>query len=116
MTEKPLTTLAVQAVWNDVLQGIRDRDRTVYILLTTSGGINPLVADSIVYLVAVNQWQSKRIEQPVTRRLIEAVLSKQLGINVQVKGSTVDELPGALPLMTLDKVISMTAADWAAKN
>ena len=75
----------VESVWEDVLQGIRARDRTLYVLLTSSGGVKPIdVKDDVIVFEVKNDWQVKKIEQPAPRRLIEGVLSKQMGANYRI--------------------------------
>jgi DNA polymerase-3 subunit gamma/tau len=75
----------VESVWEDVLQGIRARDRTLYVLLTSSGGVKPIdLKDDAIIFEVKNDWQVKKIEQPQPRRLIEAVLSKHMGANYRI--------------------------------
>ena len=72
----------VESVWEEVLQGIRARDRTLYVLLTSSGGVKPIdVKDNEIVFEVQNDWQVKKIEQPNPRRLIETMLSKYMGAN-----------------------------------
>jgi DNA polymerase-3 subunit gamma/tau len=75
----------VESVWEEVLQGIKARDRTLYVLLTSSGGVKPIdLKDDVVVFEVKNDWQVKRIEQPAPRRVIEMVLSKHMGANYRI--------------------------------
>jgi DNA polymerase-3 subunit gamma/tau len=75
----------VESVWEDVLQGIKARDRTLFVLLTSSGGVKPIdVKDEMIVFEVKNDWQVKRIEQDVPRRVIEGVLSKYMGTNYRI--------------------------------
>ena len=75
----------VESVWEDVLQGIKARDRTLFVLLTSSGGVKPIdVKDDMIVFEVKNDWQVKRIEQDVPRRVIEGVLSKYMGANYRI--------------------------------
>jgi DNA polymerase-3 subunit gamma/tau len=75
----------VESVWDDVLQGIKARDRTLFVLLTSSGGVKPIdLKDDMIVFEAKNDWQVKRIEQAAPRRLIEGVLSKCMGANYRI--------------------------------
>ena len=75
----------VEGVWDDVLQGIKARDRTLFVLLTSSGGVKPIdVKDDLIVFEVKNEWQVKKIEQPTPRRLIETVLSKHMGTNYHI--------------------------------
>ena len=70
----------VESVWEDVLQGIKARDRTLFVLLTSSGGVKPIdIKDDMIVFEVKNDWQVKRIEQDAPRRVIEGVLSKCMG-------------------------------------
>jgi DNA polymerase-3 subunit gamma/tau len=72
----------VESVWEDVLQGIKARDRTLYVLLTSSGGVKPIdLKDDLIVFEVKNDWQVKRIEEAKARRVIETVLSKCMGAN-----------------------------------
>ena len=76
----------VENVWEDVLQGIRARDKTLYVLLTSSGGVRPIdIKDNLIVFEVKNEWQVKRIEQPNARRTIESVLSKYMGANYHIR-------------------------------
>jgi DNA polymerase-3 subunit gamma/tau len=71
--------------WDDVLQGIKARDRTLYVLLTSGGGVKPIdVKDDVIVFEVKNEWQVKRIEEAKARRVIETVLSKYLGANYRI--------------------------------
>ena len=71
--------------WEDVLQGIKARDRTLYVLLTSSGGVRPIdIKDDVIFFEVKNEWQVKKIEQPNPRRVIETVLSKFMGANYRI--------------------------------
>src|SRR6266545_131450 len=71
--------------WDDVLQGIKARDRTLYVLLTSGGGVKPIdVKDDAIIFEVKNEWQVKRIEEAKARRVIETVLSKYLGANYRI--------------------------------
>ena len=75
----------VESIWEDVLQGIKARDRTLYVLLTSSGGVKPIdVKDNEIVFEVKNEWQVKRIEQPAPRRIIETILSKYMGANYNI--------------------------------
>ncbi|HJZ47653.1 MAG TPA: DNA polymerase III subunit gamma/tau [Roseiflexaceae bacterium] len=75
----------VESVWEDVLQGIKARDRTLFVLLTSSGGVKPIdLKDDMIIFEVKNDWQVKRIEQPAPRRVIEGVLSKCMGANYRI--------------------------------
>ncbi len=75
----------VESVWEDVLQGIKARDRTLFVLLTSSGGVKPIdIKDDMIVFEVKNDWQVKRIEQDVPRRVIEGVLSKCMGKNYRI--------------------------------
>jgi DNA polymerase-3 subunit gamma/tau len=75
----------VESVWDDVLQGIKARDRTLFVLLTSSGGVKPIdLKDDVIVFEVKNDWQVKRIEQPTPRRVIETVLSKYMGANYRI--------------------------------
>jgi DNA polymerase III subunit gamma/tau len=75
----------VESIWEDVLQGIKARDRTLYVLLTSSGGVKPIdVKDDMIVFEVKNEWQVKRIEQPAPRRIIETILSKYMGANYNI--------------------------------
>jgi DNA polymerase-3 subunit gamma/tau len=75
----------VESVWDDVLQGIKARDRTLFVLLTSSGGVKPIdVKDDMIIFEVKNDWQVKRIEQDAPRRVIEVVLSKCMGSNYRI--------------------------------
>jgi DNA polymerase-3 subunit gamma/tau len=75
----------VESVWEDVLQGIKARDRTLFVLLTSSGGVKPIdVKDDMIVFEVKNDWQVKRIEQDAPRRVIEGVLSKCMGTNYRI--------------------------------
>jgi DNA polymerase-3 subunit gamma/tau len=75
----------VESVWEEVLQGIKARDRTLFVLLTSSGGVRPIdLKDDVVIFEVKNDWQVKRIEQPASRRVIETVLSKHMGANYRI--------------------------------
>jgi len=75
----------VENVWDEVLQGIKARDRTLFVLLTSSGGVKPIdLKDDMIIFEVKNDWQVKRIEQPAPRRVIEGVLSKCLGANYRI--------------------------------
>jgi DNA polymerase-3 subunit gamma/tau len=75
----------VENVWQDVLQGIRARDRTLYVLLTSNGGVKPIdVKENLIIFEVKNDWQVKRIEEPKARRMIETVLSKHMGSNYTI--------------------------------
>jgi len=75
----------VESVWEDVLQGIKARDRTLFVLLTSSGGVKPIdVKDNMIIFEVKNDWQVKRIEQDAPRRVIEVVLSKCMGANYRI--------------------------------
>ncbi|MDQ2996712.1 MAG: DNA polymerase III subunit gamma/tau [Chloroflexota bacterium] len=75
----------VESVWEDVLQGIKARDRTLFVLLTSSGGVKPIdVKDDHIVFEVKNDWQVKRIEQDAPRRVIEVVLSKCMGSNYRI--------------------------------
>jgi DNA polymerase-3 subunit gamma/tau len=75
----------VESVWDDVLQGIKARDRTLFVLLTSSGGVKPIdLKDDMIVFEVKNDWQVKRIEQPAPRRVIEGVLSKCMGANYRI--------------------------------
>jgi DNA polymerase III subunit gamma/tau len=75
----------VESVWEDVLQGIKARDRTLFVLLTSSGGVKPIdVKDDMIVFEVKNDWQVKRIEQDAPRRVIEGVLSKCMGANYRI--------------------------------
>lgn len=75
----------VETGWEDVLQGIKARDRTLYVLLTSGGGVKPIdVKDDVIIFEVKNEWQVKRIEEAKARRVIETVLSKYLGANYRI--------------------------------
>jgi len=75
----------IETVWDDVLQGIKARDRTLFVLLTSSGGVKPIdLKDDMIVFEVKNDWQVKRIEQSAPRRLIETVLSKCMGTNYRI--------------------------------
>jgi DNA polymerase-3 subunit gamma/tau len=75
----------VESVWDDVLQGIKARDRTLFVLLTSSGGVKPIdIKDDMIIFEVKNDWQVKRIEQDAPRRVIEGVLSKCMGANYRI--------------------------------
>ena len=75
----------VESVWEDVLQGIKARDRTLFVLLTSSGGVKPIdIKDDMIIFEVKNDWQVKRIEQNAPRRVIEGVLSKCMGTNYRI--------------------------------
>jgi DNA polymerase-3 subunit gamma/tau len=75
----------VESVWEEVLQGIKARDRTLFVLLTSSGGVKPIdLKENVIIFEVKNDWQVKRIEQPAPRRVIEGVLSKCLGANYRI--------------------------------
>jgi DNA polymerase-3 subunit gamma/tau len=75
----------VESVWEDVLQGIKARDRTLFVLLTSSGGVKPIdTKDDMIIFEVKNDWQVKRIEQTGPRRVIEGVLSKYMGANYRI--------------------------------
>jgi DNA polymerase III subunit gamma/tau len=75
----------VENGWDDVLQGIKARDRTLYVLLTSGGGVKPIdVKDDVIVFEVKNEWQVKRIEEAKARRVIETVLSKYLGANYRI--------------------------------
>jgi len=75
----------VESVWEDVLQGIKARDRTLFVLLTSSGGVKPIdLKDDMIVFEVKNDWQVKRIEQDAPRRVIEGVLSKCMGTNYRI--------------------------------
>jgi DNA polymerase III subunit gamma/tau len=75
----------VESVWEDVLQGIKARDRTLFVLLTSSGGVKPIdIKDDMIVFEVKNDWQVKRIEQDAPRRVIEGVLSKCMGTNYRI--------------------------------
>jgi hypothetical protein len=75
----------VESVWEDVLQGIKARDRTLFVLLTSSGGVKPIdTKDDMIIFEVKNDWQVKRIEQAGPRRVIEGVLSKYMGANYRI--------------------------------
>jgi DNA polymerase III subunit gamma/tau len=75
----------VESVWEDVLQGIKARDRTLFVLLTSSGGVKPIdLKDDMIVFEVKNDWQVKRIEQDAPRRVIEGVLSKCMGANYRI--------------------------------
>jgi len=75
----------VESVWDDVLQGIKARDRTLFVLLTSSGGVKPIdVKEDMIVFEVKNDWQVKRIEQDAPRRVIEGVLSKCMGANYRI--------------------------------
>jgi DNA polymerase-3 subunit gamma/tau len=75
----------VENGWEDVLQGIKARDRTLYVLLTSGGGVKPIdVKDDVIIFEVKNEWQVKRIEEAKARRVIETVLSKYLGANYRI--------------------------------
>ena len=75
----------VESVWEDVLQGIKARDRTLFVLLTSSGGVKPIdIKDDVIVFEVKNDWQVKRIEQAAPRRVIEGVLSKCMGSNYRI--------------------------------
>jgi hypothetical protein len=75
----------VESVWEDVLQGIKARDRTLFVLLTSSGGVKPIdIKDDMIVFEVKNDWQVKRIEQDAPRRVIEGVLSKCMGANYRI--------------------------------
>lgn len=71
--------------WESVLQGIKARDRTLYVLLTSGGGVRPSdIKDDVIVFEVKNEWQVKRIEEAKARRVIETVLSKYLGANYRI--------------------------------
>src|SRR5207253_8876671 len=75
----------VESVWEDVLQGVKARDRTLFVLLTSSGGVKPIdIKDDVIVFEVKNDWQVKRIEQDAPRRVIEGVLSKCMGANYRI--------------------------------
>jgi len=75
----------VESVWDDVLQGIKARDRTLFVLLTSSGGVKPIdVKEDMIVFEVKNDWQVNRIEQDAPRRVIEGVLSKCMGANYRI--------------------------------
>jgi hypothetical protein len=75
----------VESVGEDVLQGIKARDRTLFVLLTSSGGVKPIdIKDDMIVFEVKNDWQVKRIEQNAPRRVIEGVLSKCMGTNYRI--------------------------------
>ncbi|HEX9369748.1 MAG TPA: DNA polymerase III subunit gamma/tau [Roseiflexaceae bacterium] len=75
----------VESVWGDVLQGIKARDRTLYVLLTSNGGVKPIdLKDDVIVFEVKNDWQVKRIEESKARRTIETVLSKSMGGNYHI--------------------------------
>jgi DNA polymerase-3 subunit gamma/tau len=75
----------IENVWEDVLQGIKARDRTLYVLLTSGGGVKPIdLKEDVIVFEVKNDWQVRRIEESKARRTIEGVLSKQLGANYRI--------------------------------
>jgi len=75
----------VEGVWEDVLQGVKARDRTLFVLLTSSGGVKPIdVKEDMIVFEVKNDWQVKRIEQDAPRRVIEVVLSKCMGTSYRI--------------------------------
>jgi DNA polymerase-3 subunit gamma/tau len=74
----------VESIWPDVLQGVRARDKTLYALLNS--GVHPVdVKDKQVVLEVKSDWLQKRLEQQTLRRVVEMVLSKQLGSNYGIR-------------------------------
>ena len=75
----------VENGWEDVLQSIRARDKTLFVLLTSSGGIKPIdIKDDVIVFEVKNDWQVKKIEELKARRVIETVLSKYMGANYRI--------------------------------
>ncbi len=75
----------VEGIWEDVLQGIRARDKTLYVLLTSNGGVKPIdVKETLIIFEVKTDWQVKRIQQSKARRLIETVLSKCMRANYTI--------------------------------
>lgn len=75
----------VETQWEDILLGIKAQDRTLYVLMTSSGGMRAIdLKDDVIIFEVKNEWQIKRLEQPNPRRLIEKVLSKYMGANYRI--------------------------------
>lgn len=75
----------VEGIWEDVLQGIRARDKTLYVLLTSNGGVKPIdVKETLIVFEVKTDWQVKRIQESKARRLIETVLSKYMRGNYAI--------------------------------
>lgn len=102
-----LTTEMLEAAWDDILQGIKARDRTLFVLLTSSGGVGISVQENTVRLCAKNDWQVKRIMQPAPRRVIEVLINNHFGflsgpsISVTVTPFDLDALDNATELFRL---------------
>lgn len=75
----------IETHWEEILQGIKARDRTLFVLLTSSGGVRPIdIKDDVIVFEVKNDWQVKRIEEQKARRVIELVLSKFIGANYRI--------------------------------
>src|SRR6266508_2755266 len=86
-----LTTELVEAVWEEILKGIKARDRTLFVLLTSSGGVRLSVQGDKVLLHVKNEWQVKRIMQSAPRRVIELSINQLLNMSVSIT-ATCDEI------------------------
>ena len=108
---QPLTTEAVEAAWEDILKGIKARDRTLFVLLTSSGGVLSLsVKDNTVRLRLSNEWQVKRIMQDAPRRVIEVAINSHFNL-----GSSGTIIATTYDLDTLDAAIelfNLTPNQW----
>src|SRR5262245_47749711 len=81
---QPLTTEILKAAWDAILDGIKARDRTLFILLRASGGVIVSVKENTVRLRVKNDWQEKRIMHPAPRGIIEGTINKHFGLGASI--------------------------------
>jgi hypothetical protein len=100
-----LTTELVEAVWEEILKDIKARDRTLFVLLTSSGGVRLSVKGDKVLLHVRNKWQVQRIMQSAPRRVIELSINQLLNMSVSITATCdeINELETALEFYQLKR-------------
>jgi hypothetical protein len=89
--KQALTTESLEAVWTEILDGIKARDRTLFVLLTSSGGVRLSVKSDKVLMHVKNEWQVKRIMQTGPKRVLETLINQYFNASVTID-ATCDEL------------------------
>ena len=114
IVKKKLTTDNAKDIWEDVLQELKARDRTLFILLTSSGGADLFVLNSILYIAVKNSWQVMRLEQK--RELIASILDHHLDIHTPIQVTAIDEFPGSIIALQMEEYAELTSDNWRVKN
>src|SRR6266540_1924387 len=102
--------------WDDILQGIKARERTLYVLMTSNSGIDIMSEGEFIIFSVKNDWQAIRLNESRAKRLIENVIQKHLGLT---STPSIKIVSGNIEEKSIEKIVALanlSEQEWRHDN